>query len=109
MDIYFAKINNSNNEILGKFHHKFSRVFLKYLLKNVYKIDLPILEDGKKPYIESDLKFSISHSQNLLAIAFDKNEIGIDVGSTDSANVIPNCKDVVDCSSTANTLTQCSD
>jgi len=33
-----------------------------------------------KPYADGiDIKFSISHSGNYLAVAFDKNEIGIDI------------------------------
>jgi phosphopantetheinyl transferase len=58
---------------------KYSRVLLKYLLSNFYKKDSQILEDNGKPYIDDKLHFSISHSQNILVIAFDEYPIGIDI------------------------------
>ena len=58
---------------------KYSRVLLKYLLSNFYKKDSQILEDNGKPYIDDELHFSISHSQNILVIAFDEYPIGIDI------------------------------
>ena len=58
---------------------KLSRVLLNYLLINFYNINLPILEDNGKPYIDNELCFSISHSRNILCIAFDYFPIGIDI------------------------------
>lgn len=56
-----------------------------YLIKNAaqtyYNLkDTDIIYVGKKPHFKSnDLKFSLSHSNNIILAAFDKSDIGVDV------------------------------
>jgi len=62
--------------------------FLSYMIIRKY-FDNQSVEIGnlvfsqtelKKPFIKnSSVKFNISHSNNLIAVAFDRNEIGVDV------------------------------
>ena len=42
-----------------------------------------------KPYYKDDLKFSISHSGDIVAIAFGKSELGIDVEAIRSRKISP--------------------
>ena len=73
MDIFFIEFPTKKDTL------KSSRILLCYLLKNFYDKDLEILENNGKPYINDELNFSISHSQNVLSIAFDTSPIGIDI------------------------------
>ena len=79
MDIYIIEFNKDNNKDFKNIPKKYSRVILKFLLNKIYNNDDEILENNGKPYVKSDLYFSISHSNNILVIAFDKAEIGIDI------------------------------
>lgn len=88
MDIYFINLENIINTVgkarlrreYGNFHHHYSRMILKYLLLKIYNINSPVLDENKRPYIENnEIIFSISHSENLLAIMFDKKRAGIDI------------------------------
>lgn len=54
---------------------------LNYVAKNFYGIkntDL-IIQNGKPEFQESDMCFNISHSNNLVAVAFDTKPIGFDI------------------------------
>lgn len=57
------------------------RFFVKYIASRVYGVEnLEIAECEGKPYfLNSDLQFSISHSCDVLGIAFSENTIGFDV------------------------------
>ena len=85
MDIYFIDLNldkniTENKIQLNKLQHKFSRLFLKNILENVYGIKFEISEKNKKPYIENNpIYFSISHSKSLIGICFDTYNIGFDI------------------------------
>ena len=83
MDIYFFELNlkeNKNRIEQGKLQHKISRIILKKLLDEKYGINKEILENNGKPYIENNqIFFSISHSANLLGIAFAYTPIGFDI------------------------------
>ncbi len=88
MDIYFIDLENIINTAgkarlrveYGNFHHHYSRMMLKFFLSKIYNINSPILDDNRRPYLENDeIIFSISHSENLLAIMFDRKRAGIDI------------------------------
>lgn len=98
MDIYFLDLNKINLNILKeieesslsvhsskielkKKQHLAGRFLLKHLAQNIYNIsDIELFFKNNKPYFKnSDLFFNISHSQNIVAIAFSKNEIGLDI------------------------------
>lgn len=93
MDIYFIDLNLEQNMMnekisLNKIHHKFSRLFLKNILKNIYGIESEILEKNKKPYIiNNPIYFNISHSKSVIGIAFDKNNIGFDIEYKKERNI----------------------
>ena len=57
------------------------RFLVKYVLKKYYNISEPIIVvDNNKPYIkDKSVKFSISHSKNMLVVAFFEDNIGVDV------------------------------
>ncbi len=73
MKIYYAYKDKS-----------YSHEFLFFILKNYYDItaietDLKKTELGKLYIENSPIKFNLSHSDNVIAIAFCENELGFDV------------------------------
>ncbi len=61
--------------------HCYGRFLLEKVAKEVFKIENTEIEIiNKKPRFKfSDIHFSISHSENIILIAFDKNPVGIDI------------------------------
>ena len=61
--------------------HCYGRFLVEKVAKEVYKIENPELEIvNKKPRFKySQINFSISHSENIILVAFDKNPIGADI------------------------------
>lgn len=57
------------------------RFLVKYIGVKKYNIQNPEIEIvNKKPkFIHSNIKFSISHSKNIILAAFDENNIGVDI------------------------------
>ena len=56
------------------------RFLTKFVAKNFYNLEnTDILICNKKPvFLNSKLYFSISHSKNIVAVAFDNNDVGLD-------------------------------
>lgn len=83
MEIYFISLENTENlnvTELKKLQHNVARKYLKEILANVYNITSEIAEDNGRPYLENDeMFFSISHSNTLIGIAFDKEKTGFDI------------------------------
>ena len=74
MDIFYLKVDNF---IKYKRTDKFLRDFI---LKNFYHIEDEVILVNKKPKLKNgEIHFSISHSKNIVAIAFDKVETGFDI------------------------------
>ena len=71
------KITSKEKEL----QHLIGRFLLEKVAKEILKIENPEIEIvNKKPrFKNSDIKFSISHSKNIVLIAFDKNPVGADV------------------------------
>lgn len=61
--------------------HCYGRFLLNKVAKEIYNIENTELEIiNKKPrFKHSDMNFSISHSENIILIAFDSNPVGIDI------------------------------
>lgn len=52
----------------------------RYLLKKILKTNIIEIDSNGKPYIKnSDIKFNISHSKDMIAIVVDDKEVGIDI------------------------------
>lgn len=61
--------------------HLIGLYLIKYLAKKYYDLDdYKIIYDGKKPKFKDEkLNFSVSHSENIVAVGFSDYNIGIDV------------------------------
>ena len=61
--------------------HRYGRFLVEQVAKNIYNIENSELEIiNKKPTFKfSNINFSISHSDNIVIIAFDNNPVGIDI------------------------------
>ncbi len=61
--------------------HCLGRYLVKTVANNFFKLDnSDIVLVNKKPRFKSnDIHFSISHSQNIIIAAFDKNPVGVDI------------------------------
>lgn len=96
MDIFY--LDNKNflqseiDEIIAQSNMTFSsskrqreyalgRFVVNYVAQNFYKIKYPKIEiKDKKPYFpDCDLNFSISHSKDIVLVAFDRFPLGADV------------------------------
>ena len=57
------------------------RFLLKHVLEHAYGIKSPkIAVQNRKPYVENgDIKFSLSHSKNIIIAAFAPFELGLDI------------------------------
>ena len=83
MDIFYIYINNLNKKAKDRHsqHHELGRYIVDYVAKNVYKIqnsEIEIIKD-KPQFKYSKLQFSISHSKNIVLVAFDNMPVGIDI------------------------------
>ena len=55
--------------------------------KSVYGVEDEIVYEGKRPHFKNNgIYFSISHSENLIVVAFDEEPVGIDVEFVKSRN-----------------------
>lgn len=98
MDIYYLKkdefLKSISREELEKFsdgrkyasddkflEHLCGIFLTKYVAKNIYNIEnLEIEYNNGKPFLKSgEIYFSISHSNNIVLVAFNNRNIGIDV------------------------------
>ena len=81
MDIFLINFETELNKLeTSKFQKCVSKIFANKILKDFYKSDYKVLKKSNKPYIKNNpLYLSIAHSENLVAIAYDKDIIGFDV------------------------------
>lgn len=75
----FQKKEISNSEKLVE--HCLAYMMLDRILRDAYDLtDTSLYFDNNKPYLLSgELYFSISHSQEYIAIAFSQNDCGVDI------------------------------
>lgn len=118
MNIFYIDLNtcdkNKVNEIcnlyddgksysneLKKAQHYVGLYLVDFVAKKYFDIKNPeIIYKNQKPYLKnSDLKFSISHSRNIVMVAFFENEIGLDIEynleNRDFAKLIKRCGELI--------------
>lgn len=61
--------------------HSIGRYIVKTVGENVYRIKSPqiIIENNKPKFQNNNINFSITHCGKYIAVAFDKNECGLDI------------------------------
>lgn len=88
LDTYFKLLSNLPKELQEKANEKKTQtdknifVFEYHKLKQLLKVDLNAIKYSKrgKPYFEDNERhFSISHSNNLLCIAIEDKNVGVDI------------------------------
>ena len=81
MDLYYINCENFEGDKLNKKQHNAGRYIVEYVAKNILKLGNSeiIIENNKPKFKYSDIKFSISHSDCWVVVAFSKNEIGVDI------------------------------
>lgn len=86
MKAYYIKLNNEVTKNLNRIELKKLQSVLGYKLvdyvaKKVYKIENHnIIKNNNKPEFEnSNIHFNISHSNQIIIVAFDKYPLGIDI------------------------------
>lgn len=86
MKIFFVKLNNSQVENLSKSELKklqsqIGRKIVDFVARQCYSInDREIVIKNNKPkFKNSELQFSISHSNQIITVAFDEYPVGLDV------------------------------
>jgi hypothetical protein len=91
MDIFFLKKSEILRSVFTfdvvyksekrNVEYQIGRFLTKYIGKVLYKIsDTDIKTVDKRPeFINSDIKFSISHSEDYVAVAFSEKEVGLDI------------------------------
>lgn len=86
MKIYYVKLNAEDVKVLSrielkKLQSKIGRKIVDIVGEKVFNIaDRTIIIENNKPrFAHSDIKFSISHSNRIIAAAFDIFPLGIDV------------------------------
>ena len=86
MEIYYVKLDdnlfkNLSKPELKKLQSSTGRKIVDYAGAEFYKItDREIIIENNKPkFKNSDIQFSISHSNQIVAVAFDDYPIGLDV------------------------------
>ena len=86
MEVFYIKINEEtvgkcNRIELKKLQSLLGRHIVEYVGKSIYKIEnTEIVKGDNKPEFKySDVKFSISHSNNIIVVVFDEFPVGIDI------------------------------
>lgn len=84
MKIYYVNLEDGithTKQSKKKLQSRCGRFIAEYVAKNYYGVENTeiILENGKPKFKFSKLNFNISHSENIVACAFDDYPVGIDV------------------------------
>lgn len=81
MNIFYTNCSKFEGKNLHEKQHNAGRYIVEYAAKQIYKIENPELEIiNKKPFFKfSNIKFSISHSDNMVAVCFSQNNVGFDI------------------------------
>lgn len=86
MQIYYKKLSDKQTENLTrsevkKLQSKIGREIINYVMLNVYKIPAPeiVIENNKPKFLNSNIHFSITHSNKIIAVAFDNFPLGFDI------------------------------
>ena len=86
MKIFYVKLDKGETEKLSRRELKalqsgIGRKIIDYVGKNIYNLsDTTVIEENSKPkFLNSDIQFSISHSNEIIAAAFDDFPLGLDI------------------------------
>lgn len=81
MKIFYIELNNTQGISKKKLQSALGRYLAKEVAKVFYSIeDTEIIVENDKPkFKNADLCFNISHSNNIVAVAFDTYPLGLDV------------------------------
>lgn len=81
MDLFYTYTDNFSGKNEKEKQHNAGRYIIEYAANHIYKIENPEIEiKNKKPGFKySDINFSISHSNNIAAVCFDKYPLGLDI------------------------------
>lgn len=86
MQIYYSYIDKfyDAQELISLTKHEkehlLGRKIVADISKSVYGIEDEIVYYGKRPHFKkNEVYFSISHSENLVVVAFDNEPVGVDV------------------------------
>ena len=81
MKIFYIEIKNTPQKEKKKLQSAIGRHIAKEVAKMFYNIeDTEIITENKKPKFKNvDLCFNISHSNNIVAVAFDTMPLGLDI------------------------------
>ena len=81
MKIFYIEIKNTPQKEKKKLQSAIGRHIAKEVAKVFYNIeDTEIITENKKPKFKNvDLCFNISHSNNIVAVAFDTMPLGLDI------------------------------
>ena len=81
MDLFYCSCLNCEGKNLNEKQHNAGRYIIKLAAKSVYNIINPEIEviNNKPRFKFSDINFSISHSNEIAAVCFDKKPIGFDI------------------------------
>jgi hypothetical protein len=86
MQIYYKKLSDKQTENLTRseikeLQSKIGREIINYVMLNVYKISMPeiVIENSKPKFLNSNIHFSITHSNKIIAVGFDNFPLGLDI------------------------------
>lgn len=88
-EILFSFLDKNFESEKRKIEYSLARFFLHKLLMEFYKIDeIEIIEENKKPKLKNGkIKFSISHSKDMIGICFSNDEVGFDIEFMEEKNL----------------------
>lgn len=70
---------NSITDVKRKNQSAFAWRLLEYATKNYKNVDFDLLDDGRWVDNNQSVKFSLSHSDNVVVVAISDDDIGVDV------------------------------
>ena len=81
MDLFYCDCTKFNGADLKEKQHNAGLYIINYAAENIYNIENNETEViNKKPkYKYSNICFSVTHSDNIALVCFDKNHVGVDI------------------------------
>ena len=81
MKIFYINLKTNNNNRKRKLQSEIGRHLTKQVAREFYNVENTeiIVENNKPKFKHSNLCFNISHSNNIIAVAFDENPLGLDI------------------------------
>lgn len=94
MDIFYQNIDKSDGKTKREREYNAGRFLVEYAAKNFFNIENSEIEvvNNKPRFKYSDICFSISHSNGIAAVCFDKYPIGFDIEIIKERDYLPIAK-----------------